>query len=119
MRRLTRETRLGMTVLAILVVMGLTGSASMATETWWTQWYDRDDPSVTGDWEARVDHGDVCFGGTVLSYEAKTLGGTPASQTGETFFILGLDGLVCRNADQSDGSCLDYKVRYFCKTTEL
>ena len=100
-------------VMLSLVVLPLTAAG---TPTWWTGWYDRDNPSGTGDWETRADHGNVCLGDTVIGIEGKTLSGTPAHQTGESLYHYSAAvGLVCRNADQSDGSCMDYKVRYLCK----
>lgn len=100
----------------VLVLLSLMVSPSMATPTWWSRWYDRDNPSGTGDWETRADHSNVCLGDIVLSIEGETLSGTPANQTGETFYAYNeFNGLICRNADQSDGSCQDYRVRYLCK----
>ena len=36
------------------------------------------------------------------------------SCTGETVTCLAHKGLVCQNAKQSDGNCLDYRVRFLC-----
>ncbi|XP_016517248.1 cartilage intermediate layer protein 2-like [Poecilia formosa] len=84
----------------------------------WTQWFDRDDPSGTGDWETIVDlrrenPGKICR--DPVDIEAVTLSGLDASQTGENIYLNDLEnGFVCRNQDQPDWECSDYKVRLSC-----
>uniref|UniRef100_A0A673CUB3 WxxW domain-containing protein n=1 Tax=Sphaeramia orbicularis TaxID=375764 RepID=A0A673CUB3_9TELE len=85
----------------------------------WTQWFDRDNPSWTGDWETlgslRNEHPNkICE--TPMYIEAVVVGtNIPASLSGEVFhFFNPTVGLVCRNSDQEDKSCLDYKVRFGC-----
>ncbi|XP_051265815.1 mucin-5AC [Dicentrarchus labrax] len=84
----------------------------------WTKWYDRDNPSGTGDWELlsnlRTENpGEICD--HPLYIEAATTGSIPAMSTGETFSIYNpTQGFVCRKADQKSGKCLDYKVRFGC-----
>ncbi|XP_073349348.1 uncharacterized protein [Pagrus major] len=86
----------------------------------WTKWYDRDDPSGTGDWELlsnlrSENPGQICD--NPLSIEAVTTGSNPlqASSTGETFHVYNPTvGFVCRNKDQRSDSCRDYKVRFGC-----
>lgn len=85
----------------------------------WTDWFDRDDPSVTGDWETLASLKKqypckICE--TPLYIEAVTTDTmTPAIQTGENFlFYNPTQGFVCRKEDQSDNSCRDYKVRFGC-----
>ncbi|TRY10618.1 hypothetical protein [Shewanella hanedai] len=80
----------------------------------WTQWLDRDDPGGSGDWESRAAHPAVCA--NPWNFQARRRGTTiPATQTGEIFSTLSANGgLVCRNADQPDGVCFDYEVRFFC-----
>ncbi|XP_077870489.1 mucin-5AC-like [Saccoglossus kowalevskii] len=85
---------------------------------YWTEWFDRDNPGGTGDWETTslaISH----FGDKMCSdpsdIQVNTLGGTRASDTGEVFFLYSVsEGFVCRNIDQPDNICLDYKVRYCC-----
>ncbi|XP_034756375.1 uncharacterized protein LOC117961661 isoform X3 [Etheostoma cragini] len=91
-------------------------------EVCWTKWYDRDDPSVTGDWEDLINlrkenPGQICT--NPLSIEAVTTDTlTPATSTGQTFFVYNpADGFVCRNTDQTYGACRDYKVRFGCPCT--
>ncbi|MCP5016989.1 MAG: hypothetical protein GY938_17235 [Ketobacter sp.] len=81
----------------------------------WTQWFDRDNPSGSGDWEQlivlRKEH-DICL--NVTNVEVRTrYTDVPAELTGQFFFQYDLDGFVCRNADNT-GECLDYKVRFCC-----
>uniref|UniRef100_A0A8C7XSE6 WxxW domain-containing protein n=1 Tax=Oryzias sinensis TaxID=183150 RepID=A0A8C7XSE6_9TELE len=84
----------------------------------WTQWFDRDDPSGTGDWETLSDllkqyPKEICP--NPVDVEATTLSGTPAKQTGEVFYKYDkTSGFVCRNEDQKQGMCKDYRVRFSC-----
>ncbi|XP_017267274.1 cartilage intermediate layer protein 2-like [Kryptolebias marmoratus] len=85
----------------------------------WTQWYDRDNPSGTGDWETlsalRRRYGDeICK--EPLYIEAVTTDElTPAANTRQNFHIYNpTTGFVCRNKDQKVGNCMDYKVRFGC-----
>ncbi|XP_039638416.1 cartilage intermediate layer protein 2-like isoform X2 [Perca fluviatilis] len=84
----------------------------------WTQWYNRDAPSGTGDWESltnlRTENpGQICD--SPMSIEAVTSDTlTQAVSTGQTFIYNQNEGLVCRNTDQESGLCLDYKVRFGC-----
>ncbi|XP_070578630.1 mucin-5AC-like [Ptychodera flava] len=85
----------------------------------WTSFYDRDDPSGTGDWEdlanlRRENAGAICR--DPLAVYAETVDGVSASETGENFESYDTeDGFICRNTDQSDGSCRDYKVKFCCR----
>ncbi|XP_053300742.1 uncharacterized protein LOC128459840 [Pleuronectes platessa] len=85
----------------------------------WTNWYDRDLPSGTGDWERLSDlktenPGEICDSPTYIeAVTTDTL--TPAISTGENFYHYNpSEGLVCRMVDQIDGECLNYKVRFGC-----
>ncbi|XP_066291079.1 cartilage intermediate layer protein 1-like [Branchiostoma lanceolatum] len=87
--------------------------------TRWTSWYDRDNPSGTGDWETLTDlrrenPGQICSAPSAI--EARRRGTqTPASQTGEQFSYFDTTvGFVCKNSDQTDRYCLDYEVRFCC-----
>ncbi|CAL8392275.1 unnamed protein product [Arctogadus glacialis] len=80
----------------------------------WTEWFDRDNPSGTGDWETlrelRIQYpGSICD--EPLYIEAVTVDTmTPALATGQNFFIFNpTTGFVCRNSDQTKRGCLDYK----------
>ncbi|MEQ2280167.1 hypothetical protein AMECASPLE_016869 [Ameca splendens] len=85
----------------------------------WTQWFDRDDASGTGDWELIADirkenPGKLCS--NPRDIEAVTLSGLSVSKAGENIFRNDLkSGFVCRNSDQPDGLCHDYKVRFSCE----
>ncbi|XP_062267736.1 mucin-5AC-like [Platichthys flesus] len=85
----------------------------------WTDWYDRDRPSGTGDWELlsnlkKENPGQICD--SPMYIEAVTTDTmTPAISTGENFLHYNPTvGFVCRKADQIDGECLNYKVRFGC-----
>ncbi|XP_034383963.1 uncharacterized protein LOC117727657 [Cyclopterus lumpus] len=85
----------------------------------WTPWYDRDDPSESGDWETLSDlhkenPGKICEHPQYI--EAVTTDtNTPANSTGDIIFISSpTKGFICRNEDQDCG-CLDYKVRFGCR----
>ncbi|MEL7371720.1 MAG: hypothetical protein AAFN74_22540 [Myxococcota bacterium] len=83
----------------------------------WTQWFDRDNPSGTGDWELRSLQAGVCPSPTGV--ECRTTSNLALWQTGEVVSC-SVNGLVCRNSDQPDGDCdYDYKVRYLCPDCEL
>ncbi|KAJ8258096.1 hypothetical protein GJAV_G00193120 [Gymnothorax javanicus] len=83
-----------------------------------TQWFDRDDPSGTGDYEdlsrlRKKYPGQICL--KPIAIEAQTLSGEPASETGESFRSCdATNGLTCVNADQKSRKCQDYRVRFTC-----
>uniref|UniRef100_A0A8C5ENW2 WxxW domain-containing protein n=1 Tax=Gouania willdenowi TaxID=441366 RepID=A0A8C5ENW2_GOUWI len=84
----------------------------------WTRWFDRDNPSGTGDWELLRDlrkKYKICV--KPLHIEVTTTGfPTPARNTGQKFYLFSpTKGFVCRNKDQKWGKCRDYKVRFGCK----
>eukprot|EP00058_Branchiostoma_floridae_P016783 XP_002602271.1 hypothetical protein BRAFLDRAFT_76958 [Branchiostoma floridae] len=87
--------------------------------TGWTRWYDRDDPSVSGDWETlsalrRENPREICAAPSGIQAQVKGTN-SPASLTGDRFFQFNpLQGIVCKNCDQSDGGCEDYEVRFWC-----
>ncbi|XP_075315914.1 uncharacterized protein LOC142375655 [Odontesthes bonariensis] len=84
-----------------------------------TKWYDRDQPSGSGDWETlgslrNENPGEICE--NPLYIEVVTTDAMiPAIYTGENFFTFNpTKGFVCRNRDQSSNTCKDYKVRFGC-----
>ncbi|XP_025030322.1 mucin-5AC-like [Python bivittatus] len=84
-----------------------------------TPWFDRDDPSGTGDYELLPDLMDeypdaLCL--QPVGIEIQTWDGVPASETGQHFTINDAShGFACINAQQRKGVlCLDYQVRFFC-----
>ncbi|XP_041952223.1 cartilage intermediate layer protein 1-like isoform X2 [Alosa sapidissima] len=83
----------------------------------WTKWYDRDDPSGTGDWELltnlqNANPGEICA--NPIAIESRTVDtNKPATLTGEDFLHYSpTTGLVCQNGPKQD--CRDYKVRFGC-----
>uniref|UniRef100_H2MC17 WxxW domain-containing protein n=1 Tax=Oryzias latipes TaxID=8090 RepID=H2MC17_ORYLA len=90
----------------------------------WTQWFDRDNPSGTGDWETlqslrRENPDKICEDPWYIEAVTVDSPSTPAIQTGENFYVFSpTQGLVCRQEDQSSKTCLDYKVRFGCPCTK-
>lgn len=86
----------------------------------WTQWFNSDGPTGTGDNETvahiRALGNDVCGGGTPIAIQAALAsnGVILASSGGEAIRMTPAFGLQCLNANQSDVSCLDYIVRFLC-----
>uniref|UniRef100_A0A3B3UD22 WxxW domain-containing protein n=1 Tax=Poecilia latipinna TaxID=48699 RepID=A0A3B3UD22_9TELE len=85
----------------------------------WTNWYDRDDPSVTSDWETLEDlqsenPGEICQEPVYIqTVSTHTL--SPATYTRENFFVCNAAaGLICRQKDQMPGTCRDHKIRFGC-----
>ncbi|KAK7882741.1 hypothetical protein WMY93_028915 [Mugilogobius chulae] len=84
----------------------------------WTEWFDRDNPSGTGDWETLEDlrseyPGRICP--KPLQIQVQTTSGAPMSSTGDNIYKADiLTGFICRNRDQRKGRCQDYKVRFLC-----
>lgn len=79
----------------------------------WTQWYDRDNPSGSGDYEDRASQVGVCA--NPVEVECETTSGLDAASTGEVITCTPSGGLVCVNSNQPDGVCnYDYRVRFGC-----
>jgi hypothetical protein len=80
----------------------------------WTDWLNRDNPSGSGDWETRTSFpsGTVCTNPAAIQCE--TVDGIAHNLTGETVTCNPQTGFYCQNSAQSDGSCLDYRVRFYC-----
>ncbi|XP_025030103.1 uncharacterized protein LOC112542178, partial [Python bivittatus] len=109
---------------ALLVIL-LTLSSSGAEETknpakgCKTRWFDRDNPTGTGDYELLSQLWDenpdkICP--EPIAIEVQTLDGIPASKTKQQFSVNNpTEGFACINAQQGKGkSCFDYKVRFTC-----
>ena len=84
----------------------------------WTGWYDRDDPSGSGDWEniiSEVVH--PCGGATPVAARCEAnIGGTwtPSDKAGQVLSMpCGITGLVCLQ-DANNQACYDYRVKYLC-----
>ncbi|XP_050415738.1 uncharacterized protein LOC126829694 isoform X2 [Patella vulgata] len=83
----------------------------------WTEWYDRDNVSGTGDLETLTilreeNPGQICE--QPLAIDAQLLDGRPYTASGEIVTISPTTGLICKNKDQIDGICDDYRVRFCC-----
>ncbi|XP_060707891.1 uncharacterized protein LOC132833546 [Hemiscyllium ocellatum] len=83
-----------------------------------TEWFDRDDPSGKGDSEdlvnLRKDYPEqICS--NPIACEVATTAGDSAGSTGDNIPECSiLNGFTCTNADQEDGNCKDYKIRFIC-----
>ncbi|XP_061137029.1 uncharacterized protein LOC133155599 isoform X3 [Syngnathus typhle] len=92
-----------------------------------TLWFNQDKPNGTGDYEILdkiydENPSEMCR--LPLAIEAQTVDGKPPTSTGDTIAVVdNKTGLICRNSDQMNGRCSDYKVRFicpvdFCRTKE-
>ncbi|XP_035690117.1 mucin-5AC-like [Branchiostoma floridae] len=86
----------------------------------WTPWFDRDNPSATGDWEALVhlrpeNPGQICFNPTAVHARVISTQ-VEASLTGQVIHWYDTtNGFACVNRQQNDGEmCLEYEVRFCC-----
>uniref|UniRef100_A0A8C6SSQ8 WxxW domain-containing protein n=1 Tax=Neogobius melanostomus TaxID=47308 RepID=A0A8C6SSQ8_9GOBI len=83
-----------------------------------TDWFNRDNSTGKGDFEILIElrkenPGKIC--NNPLQIQVLTTGGQPVSSTGD--FIDTSDtekGFICKNSDQKNGRCSDYKVRFLC-----
>ena len=88
--------------------------ASASTGTW-TEWLNRDDPGGNGDYETLADFvnaGQSCV--HPVDVRCQTLGGVDWTAAGQVYTCNTTVGGVCRNADQANGACLDYRVSFLC-----
>ncbi|XP_061775448.1 cartilage intermediate layer protein 1-like [Nerophis ophidion] len=87
-------------------------------EDCWTPWFDRDNPSGTGDYETLKDlynenPNKICQ--APLEIEVLTTSGLSMDSTGDVIAVADTtSGFVCRNSDQKAGMCSDYRVRFRC-----
>ena len=84
----------------------------------WTGWLDRDNASGSGDYETIQDF--IVSGqldpscASPIAIECETTSGVDWTLAGEVY-ICNIDaGGVCRNSEQPDGYCQDYRVRFEC-----
>ena len=92
----------------------ITGKA--VQESGWTNWYNRDRPGGTGDYETlnelRRQYG---FCESPSRIECQTTKGINYSKTGEIVICERDKGAICKRKEQPDKKCnYDYKVRFFC-----
>lgn len=79
----------------------------------WTDWYNMDDPGFTEDNESRPQISGLCAFPTAI--EARTILGDAVYQAygpNDRLAQFNPLGLVCNNADQPNGQCFNYVVRY-------
>ncbi|XP_042199726.1 cartilage intermediate layer protein 1 [Callorhinchus milii] len=88
------------------------------SEPCYTQWFDRDNPSGSGDYETtpkiqQENPEKICS--KPISCEVQTINGTPVDLTTDNIKICTvLDGFSCINEHQNGKQCKDYKIRYKC-----
>jgi microsomal dipeptidase-like Zn-dependent dipeptidase len=88
------------------------GSSQSGT---WTAWLNRDGSSGSGDWETLSEFviaGQACS--NPIGIECQTTSGVNWTQSGEVYTCDPAGGGICRVADQPDGVCYDYRVRFLC-----
>jgi len=87
---------------------------------YWTKFYDRDNPSGTGDLESIKDlrdqyPGQICD--NPIAVEGQLTNGSPISVSGNYVEMSPTTGLICQNSKQTQQlskSCKDFKVRFLC-----
>ena len=89
----------------------------------WTSFYNRDGPTVTGDWETlnelrRENPGEICESPSAFDARTVSLPHRQYYLTGENVTANVNHGLSCLNADQHDRSCMDYEVRFCCPVSK-
>lgn len=82
----------------------------------WTDWYDRDDPTGSGDEETletlRVEYPEICE--DPITSQARLADGRDVRGTSASFEV-NPKGVFCRNADQVEGvDCPDLAIRFLC-----
>jgi hypothetical protein len=81
----------------------------------WTPWLNRDNPFGNGDYELLSDFvstGQSCA--NPIAVQCQTLAGVDYTQTGQVYTCSPTVGGVCVKANQSNGVCSDYRVRFLC-----
>ncbi|XP_061781364.1 cartilage intermediate layer protein 1-like [Nerophis lumbriciformis] len=84
----------------------------------WTPWFDRDNPSGTGDYETlknlyKENPNKICK--APIDIEVQTTSGLSMDSTGDVVAVADTtSGFICRNSDQNTGMCSDYRVRFRC-----
>ena len=98
----------------------LTGNAVVQTTSGpyeWTSWLNRDYPGGVGDFETTADFvrdGDIPCANPVAIECVTYATGADYTTTGEVYSCDPKTGGVCRNDNQPDDSCQNYKVRFGC-----
>ena len=89
----------------------------------WTKYYDRDDPtSGDGDDEKldllkKENPHEICFNPTAV--DARVVGEhSHYSQVRQTLTVGPKQGLKCLNYQQKNSICLDYEVRFCCRSEQ-
>lgn len=86
----------------------------VSTASLWSAWRNNDAPAGTGDLERSLPCANPLGAECRRRSDAKD-----HSQTGEKVSCTASGGSVCLNAEQPDGACDDYEVRFVCPPEEL
>lgn len=92
-----------------------TGGDSTTGSDGWTPWLNRDGPNGSGDYETLRDFvaaGQACDNPTDI--QCQTLDGKSWQELGRPYTCDTQTGGVCRNVNQEDGRCPDFRVRFRC-----
>ncbi|XP_037553114.1 cartilage intermediate layer protein 2 [Nematolebias whitei] len=107
-------------VFAAVVLLGYMGLyQSHARFLCWTNWFNRDKPTGTGDYEDLLSL-QKAFPGQICSRPADIEAQTAddevlAERTHQQFYAYNTRlGFICRNKDQKNERCFDYEVRFKC-----
>ncbi|XP_071958006.1 uncharacterized protein [Antedon mediterranea] len=100
-----------------LTIIILLSFVISVTSGQWTRWFNYDDPTYIGDFETVSDlYGEypdeMCENPTAI--ECQTASGLPYTATGEDVTCSASSGLKCKNVDQPNRKCSDFKVRFIC-----
>jgi hypothetical protein len=95
-----------------LLFLGYVSPQCDVTTHAWSQWYNLDDPNGDGDIEIiSLKKGLKCDSSEI---EVFTIDDIPAEKTKQNYYQDKAYGFICLNKDQSNGKCLDYKIRQCC-----
>lgn len=98
-----------------IALTGGNGVAGATGDDDWTPWLNRDRPGGSGDYETLRDFvaaGQVCENPTAI--QCQTLDGKSWQDLSRPYTCDTQTGGVCRNVDQPDGRCPDFRVRFRC-----
>ena len=95
---------------------GIFAAIEESIDATWTAWLDRDNWSGSGDYEtlsAFLAQGQACESPQAI--ECETTSGVPWDEAGQVYTCDPQIGGVCVNANQTNGYCSDYRVRFLCE----
>lgn len=114
------STYLGQTISVLLVasILSIWQMPVAGAQSDWTEWYNRDTPDATGDYE-NLDYftsiGEACEAPIDIECQDAATG-EDYTAIGQVYSCTPDRGGICVNADQADGICRNYQVRFDCGT---